>query len=554
MAWLLSPPQFPIVRKWDGLSRPTDRIFTDLPPDCPGWSGVARYLAAWLGSYVATKVVIFVLSREQQDSIFRRGRKLVTQAEAQWLANRHAVSGQTTFPLGGVQMPDEAAACHLLVAGATGSGKTHLLSGIMRHALVPIGSGVDHRAILHDPKRDLIPKLHGLGVRGRIYILNPFDSRSVAWAIGRDCTSPATVQQCASDLIPEEDGPNKFFRDASCEILAGEMTSLMKSGPADWTLRDLILIFRDQRLLRQVLERDPETRSLCQYFEEERTYQNIRSSIASKINRFAPIAACWDRANESLALSDWIHSESILVLGHDPSIRFAMETVNRALYQRLGELLLSQPESATRRVWHFWDELKHAGRLEILPNIATFGRGAGNRLVLGFQDIDGLRHVYGREVANELTGQCATKAILRLDSPETAAWAAKIIADVEVLERRRSGMNNGQPSGGTTAEQVAKREAVLAGELLDLPPTNRQNGLTGYYVSPFTGDFRSTISAAEVDQLGIPSDPNVAGFIPRPADHQLLRPFDADDFRRLKLTPPDDGGRKFVPNIFTPRR
>ena len=59
-------------------------------------------------------------------------------------------------------------------------------------------------------------------------------------------------------------------------------------------------------------------------------------------------------------------------------------------------MLLAQPESATRRVWHFWDELKHAGRLDILPSIATFGRGAGNRLVLGLQDIDGLRHVYAR--------------------------------------------------------------------------------------------------------------------------------------------------------------
>jgi hypothetical protein len=159
--------------------------------------------------------------------------------------------------------------------------------------------------------------------------------------------------------------------------------------------------------------------------------------------------------------------------------------------------------------------------------------------VLGFQDIEGLRHVYGREPANELTGMCSNKAILRLDSPETAAWAAKVIGDFEALERRRSSIPDSNSGKSTTSsEQLNKREAVLASELLSLPPTNRTNGLTGYYVSPFTGVFRSTLTADQIDQSLLPPNRSIAHFVPRPPEHQLLRPFDAADLRRLGLKPP----------------
>ncbi len=35
-----------------------------------------------------------------------------------------------------------------------------------------------------------------------------------------------------------------------------------------------------------------------------------------------------------------------------------------------------------------------------------------------------------------------------------------------------------------------------------------------------------------------------ARFVPRPPEHESLRQFDADDFRGLKWTPPEDGRRK----------
>lgn len=348
----------------------------------------------------------------------------------------------------------------------------------------------------------------------------------------------ATARQIAINIVTEDEGPNRFFSDASRELMIGVQLSLMQHCPLRWTFRDLLLILRNQDYLRQTLERSANTRDLCEYFKEERTFQNIRSCMASKLGRFEPIAACWDRASESIALSDWVRGESVLVLGYDPSIRHVMETVNKMLFQRVTELLLALPDSTTRRSWVFNDEATQTGNLaEPLSGLATFGRSSGCRLVLGFQDIEGLRKVFGKEQAHEITGMCSNKALLRMDSPETAQWAQSVVGSFEALERRRSSIPGDKSKDATSSEQLQKRDAVLASEFLSLPPTNRTNGLTGYYLSPFTGVFRSTLSAAEIDRRLVPPNKQIAPFVPRPPEHQLLRPFDAGDLRRLGLRP-----------------
>jgi len=510
-------------------------VLNRIPPEHPGFGGAARYVAAFF--FAKSAGALFDYFATNDEHIFRRGRSLHNRTKAQRLASQAATSAERTFKLGGVDVPNAATACHVCIVGATGSGKTKTMDFIMQEAVKTIGSGQDHRAIILDPKRDMIPKLYGMQVRCQVHVFNPFDLRCVRWDIARDCNSSATASQLAVTLAPSDEGPNRFFSDASQQLVTGAMLSLMRFTPEHWTLRDLILVLRKEWCLRQVLTRDAATADLCQYFREERTYQNIRSCLVSKISKYEPIAACWDRAEESLAMRDWISSESILVLGYDPSVREVLGTLNRSIYQRLCELLLSQPESATRQTWHFVDEVKELGRFDGLPRIATFGRGAGNRLVIGFQDIEGLRHVYGRELAHELTGQCGTKAILRVDSPETAAWAAKLIGDAEIVQRAASDVGVANAKDVLRHASISHRDIVLPGEILTLPATNRKNGLTGFYLSPFTGVFRSTLTPDEVDALLKPPATKWPGFMPRPPAHQILRDFDKNDYRRLKIEP-----------------
>ena len=65
----------------------------------------------------------------------------------------------------------------------------------------------------------------------------------------------------------------------------------------------------------------------------------------------------------------------------------------------------------------FLDDVREAGKLDGLSRLLNQGRTKGACVVLGFQDSDGMRDVYGEYVANELVGQCANKAILRVENP-----------------------------------------------------------------------------------------------------------------------------------------
>ena len=132
------------------------------------------------------------------------------------------------------------------------------------------------------------------------------------------------------------------------------------------------------------------------------------------------IAAAWGQATETVSLTEFMQGELVLVLGNDESCRTALDAINRVLFQRLSELILSGPETRTRQTWIFLDEVREAGRLDGLSRLMTKGRSKGACVALGFQAIEGMRAVYGEHVASEITGLCNHKAILRLESPPSA--------------------------------------------------------------------------------------------------------------------------------------
>lgn len=471
---------------------------------------------------------------------FRRGRKLISYADAVRRAATLVPATDSGIYWGGLRMPSNAAVTHFCVAGATGSGKTVTLRLLMQSVLPAVGVQKDTRALVYDAKQDVVSLLHGMGLSCDVRILNPFDTRSWAWDMARDVTSPATATQIASILIAKEDGANRFFSDAAQHLLAGVLITLIRSGKP-WTFRDALLITGDPVRLRSALERDPYVRGLIQkYFNDERLLSNILSTLASKTMLYEPVAAVWEQAAKAgriLSLQDWVAGSFILVLGNDETIRAPMDAINKVLFQRASELLLAGTESASRRTWIFLDELAKAGKLEGLDSLLTKGRSKGVCVVLGFQDIDSLRdpHLYGEKVAHVLVGMCANKAVLRLDSEPTAKWASGLIGEFEAREYNRSETTggSGKPSE-TMSAQIVKREAVLASELLSLSHPDR-TGLRGYYIVPPLGVYSATFDFRPLlkDRAGVPD------FVPRPVEEQYLSPWSVADEKRLGLSDDD---------------
>ena len=389
-----------------------------------------------------------------------------------------------------------------------------------------------------------------MGLIAPIVTLHPFDKRGAAWDMAKDITSPAAADQMATILIPtEKQSSSPFFTDAARALMTGVLTAFIKKCPESWTFRDVNVALKSATRLKAVLSECEETKDLIeQYFSNERTANDVMSTIATKIQRYQYIAAAWERAEKKVSLKDWVNGEYILILGNDEEARSAVDAINQVIFKRVTELVLNQSESFTRRTWIVLDELKEAGTLPGLTPLLSKGRSKGACVVIGFQDIEGLgAAMRDSRIANEIVGLCANKAILKLDSAETAKWASFQFGDQEVEQLKvsttsgSSSNKNGDSNSSSRSESWVnlKKQAVMPVQFLDLPPVEKSGSLHGYYIIPSIGSYYVGIKMSGDDSIlsGIrPLDTETPGYIERSKEEQFLRAWDAKDIERLNLS------------------
>ncbi|HRI12457.1 MAG TPA: type IV secretion system DNA-binding domain-containing protein [Verrucomicrobiota bacterium] len=480
-------------------------------------------------------------ARSPISSTHVRGRILRNPEEVTATLSTH--SPEQSLQLGRFRFPGRIASGHFAFVGTTGSGKTMMQRLLMQSVLPQIGRGRGVRALIYDAKQDLLSILAGMKLSCPIRLLHPLDARASAWDMASDITSPASALQVASILIPRSDrDTNPFFTNAARHLLYGVLLFCVERAPRRWSLRQVLLILRDAELLKRTLENCEHTSHLTQYCAHEGTFQNILSTLLTLTSPYEIIAAAWDKAGKFVSLRRWLEDESILVLGNDEANRVAMDTMNRLIFQRLSELILGQSEVSApdpRQTWLFLDEVREMGRLEGLSRLLTKGRSKGVAAVLGFQDVAGLHSVYGKDVAEEILGQCNSKVLLRLNSPGTAKWASQLFGTREVLERSKSqnrsrscrnfGFDSSASSGEAVSSGITRREVVLESEFLDLPEPNPDDGLDAYFLNPITGGFRDHLSGDWIGRNLIPADPRMPDLMPRPESDQYLRPWCEED-------------------------
>lgn len=479
------------------------------------------------------------LAKFYKKSNTRRGRKLLDFGEAFQKCESERDPGDPGVLWGKLRIRTEEAKSHFCVVGAVGSGKTLTIRMLMQDQLRHIKKGSDRRAIVYDAKQDMVPILCSMGLQCQTVLLNPFDMRANAWNMAQDIDSPAAVRQLAVTLVPDTKESQPFFTNAVRELLAGVVTVFIKTRPGKWTFREVLLVMKSRVLLRAVLSQDAATSDVVNSIlgAGENTVGSIMATVATKLGPYEPIAAAWEKAKGKISIQKWLRSESVLILGNDERIRSSLDAVNQLFVAVLAQHALTMPESDTRMTWFFFDEFREAGKLSGLESIVLRGRSKGCCVVLGFQDIQGVQHVYEEKAGNELVGQCANKALLRIESPETAAWASKVIGEEEKVEFSESSTESAQGRTVSHSSQKQTRSVVLPSEFMEIPAPGRNlvNGLQGYYVVRSVGVYRARYAAEElVEGLG-KVNPAHQTFVAAPSEWQFLNPWTVEDSERLKI-------------------
>ena len=343
---------------------------------------------------------------------------------------------------------------------------------------------------------------------------------------------------------------NPFFTDAARLLLYGVMVGLLDRK--NWSLRDLLMICRDLPRLKDMLLRSPYTADFVPLLlSVEKQSATIMTTLATKLLPFETVAALWDRAlaeGRVVSLNDWVKSNFILVLGTHPANRAALQTLNQVIFRRVADLLLTQAEEKDhgvtgRKTWLILDEVREAGKLDGLTSLLNQGRSKAVCMVLGFQDVEGMRHVYGKEEAHEIFGMCDNKTMLRTESQPTAEWVEKHFGQALVSEitTSQSESTSGEyTSSENVQEHIQLRSTVLAAEIMGLPKTNPQNGMTAYHDIPQFGPYKATLPWSTITDLRRQMIPGrlaptgeILGEMPRSVQDQYLRPWGEADAKLL---------------------
>jgi hypothetical protein len=482
-----------------------------------------------------------------------RGGKLLSLTEAR---RRVGLSpGDPGLPWGGLLLPGQAAVTHFLGLGATGVGKTLLCEVLATSALRDVGRGRGVRGLWFDAKNDSLSFLSGLGVPWKTF--NPFDERAVAWDMAQDVTDPTLARGVAEILFPVRATKDAYFETAAQELFRGTLESFIELSPGAWLFADAIHALRSKDRLAKVLGRTPQGQELIElYLTKESTALDVMSTVANRTGRYLDLARLWARAGERMSLRDWLENEYVLVLGTSHLARPTARALNQAVFHRLSQLLLDLPASETSRYWIFIDEVRQAGRLDGLLDLAIEGRSRGVALALFLQDPGSLRapELYGEHGAVELLGECANVAIMRLESPLAQQWASALFGRYEALEVRRSQSGRPRsltddPASESEGEQLLTRDVVIPAEFGRLPPTDRAYGLTAFFKARTVGYWKATLTAEYLDRMRARRDPSVLDFLPVPVAGLPLPRWTEEDCRRLGLPPELSMERDMAPVV-----
>lgn len=457
---------------------------------------------------------------------------------------------------GGQYLPEKAGNHHFMVIGTTGSGKSLTLRMMMHSVLPDLLERDDQRAIIFDVKQDMYNILRSIELPPEgIILLNPFDQRCWEWDMSKDVTGPDTAFQIASVIISEEASQNRYFTDAARDLLAGIMNVFIQTGGGkpDWGFSDVIFAARDPNRLEFVLSQTDEGRELCAlHLQGRETTNSVISTLRTKLAPFEVIAALWSHARfdngkrRRISLHDFLKTNAILMLGNNQKASAPIQAINRVIFRRLTELVLDQSEDDRRRTWFFLDEVRKLGELDGLCDLMTNGRSKGACVVLGFQDIDGLRAVYGKDVAGEITSMPASFGVLKVVGESTPMWASAIFGEQEVRETTRSYQETRGTDALTTTlsegEQIRERKLYLPSEFRNIPMPSARTGLHGYFCSAFLDDDsyymrlppEEVAERANLFHSGNPSE-NFEPWLDE--SFKRLPKWTEIDIRRLKLRP-----------------
>lgn len=447
-------------------------------------------------------------------------------------------------------MPLKEACQHLSLIGTIGSGKTTLIR-LFLQSIAPRfrkdWPGPPEQLVLFDAKTEIIPILAGMGLTAEttnLHILNPYDKRGVSWTIAESLQEPAMALNFATMVVPEEPHSSApFFSHAGRDMVFAAILGLSQSLGVNWTLRDLILALDSHAHLVAVARNHPRAAALLKRaFRDEKHVDAVLSHVGARLVRLEPLAALWHTTllRTRFTVDEFLSHPGVLVLGGDPTLHQILSPLNSFVLKAISQQIIRGSESALPRRWFVLDEFAAMGRIDCIPDLLRLGRSKGASVLLGVQNIEGLRALYQRDAAEDILSLCTYKSILRAGGPETASWASEYFGSVRRQETTHS-QNWGKGGwGGSVNYSIVDRHVFLPSMFMALPIPAPGRPFIGIHDVPSQGQSVVTNHLSDVIFSWVTPAAKVDPLQPRtcPAEQTLSGWDAAEEIHITGLQPP----------------
>lgn len=438
-------------------------------------------------------------------ALHKRGMQLLSQKQI----SLYTKNKPHVLSIGNINIPTDTECKHILVFGASGSGKSVLLSQFLNQINTYSQKYNDKR---HYIITDVKPEFVGKFAKSDDYIFCPFDKRSISWSIFNDIDDISDYDSFASILFEQEGAKDPFWGLAAGSIFADGLKYLDLQERK--TNQDILEFFKQPAEdLTEAINSLPSTLITSKQYlnAPDNTFASILATLASGLRPFMHLKDSTEN-NAAFSFKQYIREEYQRTDGTIPNLYLLVPANRQRIMAPLLSLVmdimineaLTLPESQNCRLYFIIDEIGSVNKIQLLPDLITKGRSYGISILALTQDPGLLREKYGPQVMQSFLNNFGTQIVLRINDAATAKELADNFGVEEIIEYKESIQlpQNGNPIPSISQDTTTK-SLILPSQLQSLPPFKGYGKILGF--NPFN---------LVIPQLFFNENPNIKHFDP----------------------------------------
>lgn len=452
----------------------------DWPPLKESAVGTWRKVEPHIGNYAITALFLswFVarlisgLGRRLRGDHRLRGGRLVNWRELRReLRKRRLASKQ--FQVGQCPIVKGSETENTMVLGSPGVGKSVLILDWLDQL------GPTIPAIVYDTKGELL-SFHGDLERDGV--LNPAHPHFPRWTPWNEIRTPFDAWLIAEAWLPDSGSGEKFWEKAARQMFADILLAIPKGRRTNGELIRVCLHATAEEL-KELLCSFPSGRLFADP-ESAKMRESVRNTLTLSLQGMHFLDPSV-REHEGFSIRNWVaevaakQSGGRLFVGCPPAHAPALTPLIAVFVEVAAASLLDLVPDRGRRFAFVIDEFPTLPPLKFLKRVMSEGRGYGAMVILAAQNHTQIRETYGENGAATICSVCSTQIVFRVNDPESADRASRLLGDAEYDDSRETDGHNKLGGSTSLSSQRSIRRVVMAAEVMSLPKFHAYLKLAG---------------------------------------------------------------------------